>query len=84
MKDFDFGFTTISEGDIALDHNQLDTLTQQLKEEKERSKKLFDSVQPLLQNLGKSDGKEYIHWPDRVGKVEKFANKLKSIYLDGT
>lgn len=40
---------------------------------------LYKSITPFLDNLCKNPGKSTIFWPDRVGKIESYKNKLKSI-----
>ena len=39
-----------------------------------------DLVLPLLYNLQKNPEKEYIHWPNRLDKVEEFRDKLTEVY----
>jgi hypothetical protein len=38
-------------------------------------------VMPLLNNLAKDPERDYIHWPDRVEKIQKFINKINN-YVD--
>ena len=80
---FDFGFTVVDESeleavkktqDTANDAEQLATTTQ------DRLDKLYNAITPLLNNLKKNPEKEYILWPNRVDKVEKFEDVLRKIY----
>ena len=41
---------------------------------------MFNAIMPLLYNLQKNPGKEYIYWPDRHNKVEQFRDKLTILY----
>jgi|TARA_R100001509_G_C4877781_1_gene219117 hypothetical protein len=80
---FDFGFTVVDESeleavkktqDTANDAEQLATTTQ------DKLDKLYNAITPLLNNLKKNPEKEYILWPNRVDKVEKFEDVLRKIY----
>ena len=74
MSDFnDFGFT-------AVDESEIDTPTDEIEEANARTDKLYNAIKPLLKNLKANPGKEYIHWPNRVDKVEEFEANLKKIY----
>jgi hypothetical protein len=69
----DFGFTAVDESEIDAPADELDSVNTKLT-------KLYEAVQPLLENLKANPEKEYIHWPDRVKRVEQFQKTLKSIY----
>lgn len=72
LDDFDFGFTSISEEDLPA--------TKALDGEKAKSQKMYDAILPLLNNLKKdADNSPYIHWPNRVEKIDAFIEKLESI-----
>ena len=80
---FDFGFTVVDESELEAvkktqdtvnDAEQLATTTQ------DRLDKLYNAITPLLNNLKKNPEKEYILWPNRVDKVEKFEDLLRKIY----
>lgn len=43
----------------------------------DRAQGMYDLILPLLNNLMTYPDKEYIHWPDRVQKIEAFKAKLK-------
>jgi len=76
---FDFGFTAVTEEELEV--------VQQAKEQAEghldtyeRLTKLFNAVQPLLNNLKANPEKDYIYWPNRLEKVEQFEDMLQEIY----
>lgn len=72
-EDFDFGFTTVSE-DI---FQQAEATVQ---EGTAKAEAMYKAILPLLNNLAKdADKNAYIHWPNRVEKIEAFKKKLLSI-----
>ena len=74
MNDFnDFGFTGVDESEI-------DAPADEIEEANAKTAKLYNAIKPLLKNLKANPGKEYIHWPDRVNKVEQFEASLKKIF----
>jgi len=76
---FDFGFTAVTEEEL----DSVQTLQQSVEEAgdvEERLNKLYNAIQPLLNNLRKDPEKEYILWPNRLEKVEQFSDLLDSIY----
>jgi len=76
---FDFGFTAVDESE--LETYQTATVAKETAlSTQERLDKLFNAIQPLLQNLKKNPEKEYILWPNRLDKVEQFEDLLQSIY----
>ena len=46
----------------------------------ERLNRLYNMVQPLLNNLAKNPEKNYIYWPDRLTKIEQFRDALDAVY----
>lgn len=40
---------------------------------------MYSAIMPLLNNLAKDENKEYIYWPNRKEKIDKFIAKIKSI-----
>lgn len=73
---FDFGFTAVTE-------NELETVreaTTAADTVQGRLEKLYNAVQPLLNNLKKNPEKDYIYWPNRLDKVEQFSDMLDGIY----
>ena len=83
---FDFGFTAISE--VELDayqdaqeaHSKVEQAAGEAGEYHNRLNKLFNAIQPLLNNLKKDPSKDYILWPDRLSKIEAFEDMLQDIY----
>jgi hypothetical protein len=80
---FDFGFS-------AMDAEELEVV-QSAKEEavaasstatdlEDRFNKLYNMVQPLLNNLKKNPSKDYIYWPNRLDKIEEFSDALDKVY----
>lgn len=71
--DFDFGFTTVSE-DI---FQQAEATVQ---EGTAKAEAMYNAILPLLNNLAKdADKNAYIHWPNRVEKIEAFKKRLQTI-----
>lgn len=68
---FDFGFTAVTESE--LESSQTVEVLQA------RLDKLYKSITPLLNNLKKNPEKDYIHWPNRVAKVEEFERMIAKI-----
>lgn len=80
---FDFGFTAVDEDELEV----VQTATQKINETsstaaelEKKIDKLYNAIQPLLNNLKKNPEKEYIHWPNRIQKVEEFEDYLLKIY----
>tara|TARA_Y100000385_G_C12738959_1_gene485958 strand:- start:341 stop:619 length:279 start_codon:yes stop_codon:yes gene_type:complete len=80
---FDFGFTAVNEEELksvqqnaerANDAEQSVTVTQ------DKLDKLYNAVQPLLNNLKANPEKDYIYWPNRTVKVEQFEDLIQGIY----
>jgi hypothetical protein len=72
-------FTAVTEEEL----DTVQTLQQSVEEAgdvEERLNKLYNAIQPLLNNLRKDPEKEYILWPNRLEKVEQFSDLLDSIY----
>ena len=84
---FDFGFTAIDESELdayqlAQDaQNQLKDASGTAEELQARLESMFTAIQPLLNNLKKDPGKDYILWPNRLQKIEAFEDMLQGIYL---
>lgn len=75
LDDFDFGFTSVAEDELPA--------AKALDGEKAKSQKLYDAIIPLLANLKKdADKSPYIHWPNRVEKIDAFIEKLDSILAE--
>jgi len=72
--DFDFGFSIVNEEELPKESEE--ALSRRLD-------KLYNAIQPLLNNLEANPEKEYIHWPNRIESIEKFREKLRTIYSEG-
>lgn len=80
---FDFGFTAVDENELqavqdaqkALGDTESEANTTQ-----EKLDRLFNAIQPLLNNLKANPEKEYIYWPNRVSKVDEFEDYIRGIY----
>ena len=80
---FDFGFTAVDENELEAVQkaNQVvESTSSNVEELQEKVDKLFNAVQPLLNNLKANPEKEYIYWPNRIEKVEQFEDHLYKIY----
>jgi hypothetical protein len=64
----DFGFTT-------LDEKEIETLNST----EDKARAMFNLVLPLLENLKKDTGKDYIFWPGRQNKIEEFQKELEKL-----
>ena len=73
---FDFGFTAVTEEELEV--------VQKSSTEKDavesRLDKLYNAIQPLLNNLRKNPEKDYIYWPNRLDKVDQFSDLIDDIY----
>lgn len=80
---FDFGFTIVDEGELEVVQKANETLslnTTAVISTREKLDKLFNAVQPLLNNLKQNPEKEYILWPNRLEKIEQFEDHIQKIY----
>ena len=88
--DDDFGFSLVSESELKAMENQLAKQVQQketevIKTNQEMQNKLQQlrgMIMPLLNNLAKDEGREYIYWPDRAKKIKAFITKIDK-FVDG-
>lgn len=80
---FDFGFTAVTEEELEK-VQEITTQVQQtetsLASLQNKVDDLYNAIIPLLTNLKKNPEKDYIHWPNRLGKVEEFETYLTNIY----
>ena len=76
---FDFGFTLVDESELE-SAQRLESVESSVDEYQARLDLLYNAIQPLLANLKMSPDKEYILWPDRVEKIEKFETHIQKIY----
>lgn len=82
LDEFDFGFTLMTEDELDVVQETKNTLTATKEETTQwqnKAETMYRMIQPLLNNLASDESKEYIYWPDRVEKIQKFQLKLKSI-----
>lgn len=87
---FDFGFSVVDEEELEVlqqaktEIEATKTTLQQTSAEaetlEERLNRLYNMVQPLLNNLAKNPEKNYIYWPDRLTKIEQFRDALDAVY----
>ena len=83
---WDFGFTIVDESELdayqqAQEAKQkLEVVSGSSQEVEEKLHRLYNAIQPLLNNLKKSPERDYILWPDRLSKIEAFEDMLQDIY----
>ena len=83
LSDFDFGFTAVDENELAAVTTataKVSSASADVKAVQSKMETMFNAIMPLLNNLQKNPGKEYIYWPDRHNKVEQFRDKLTILY----
>lgn len=83
---FDFGFTAVDEDELEAVQQAEATIqqtSQAASTTQERLDSLYNAITPLLNNLKKNPEKSYIHWPNRLEKVEQFEDHLQKIYTGG-
>ena len=87
---FDFGFTAVDEKELNA-YQEAEQLKQEAQSKltvagstathlQDKVDKLYNAVQPLLNNLKVNPEKEYIYWPARLDKIESFEKYLYDIY----
>lgn len=80
---FDFGFTAVTEDELEAVQSikaEAEMINESSFELNERLDKLYNAIQPLLNNLRMNPEKDYIYWPNRSEKVDQFENMLYNIY----
>lgn len=78
---FDFGFTAVNESELEAVQQAKD-VEQSVEVLQHKLDRLHKAIIPLLSNLKKNPEKDYIHWPNRVQKVEEFEAFISSIVGD--
>ena len=81
---FDFGFTLVDEDELEVvqqAQSQVASVSSSVEETQDKLDKLYNAIQPLLNNLKANPEKEYIKWPNRTEKIEQFEDHIQSIYL---
>ena len=79
--DFDFGFTAVTEDELEVAQKAV-AATESATATEEKLNALYNAILPLLTNLKKNPEKDYIYWPNRVGKVEEFEDHISKIIKD--
>lgn len=90
LEDFDFGFSAVSEEELKTIERELEATVadkeQQIKQVEQsyhnKLGTLYNMIMPLLKNLAKDEGKDYIYWPDRKEKMEAFIKKVQDVVND--
>lgn len=80
---FDFGFTLVDEQELEAVQDataKVQTVSSTVQSTQERLDKLYNAVQPLLNNLKQNPEKEYILWPNRLEKIEQFEDHIQKLY----
>jgi len=80
---FDFGFTLVDENELEAVQQAQATVTatsSTADETQAKLDKLYNAIQPLLNNLKMNPEKEYILWPNRTEKIEQFEDHIQGIY----
>jgi hypothetical protein len=79
---FDFGFSAVDESEL----ESFQKATAEAKEAsatastyEEKLNSLYNAIIPLLTNLKKNNDKDYIYWPNRLERVEKFEEMISNI-----
>ena len=76
---FDFGFTAVDETELDV-VQQAQKVAVEAEGTADKLDKLYNAIQPLLNNLKANPEKDYIYWPNRIEKVEQFETHLYNIY----
>ena len=79
---FDFGFTAVDESELESVQKaqaEVNTTSADAQHAEDKLNKLYNAILPLLTNLKKNPEKDYIYWPNRVGKVDEFEDMITKI-----
>ena len=82
---FDFGLTAVDESELESVQKaqaEVNTTSADAQLAEEKLNKLYNAILPLLTNLKKNPEKDYIYWPNRVGKVDEFEDMITKIVKD--
>lgn len=80
---FDFGFSAVDENELEVLQSTKATLESTAavaSDLEDRFNKLYNMVQPLLNNLKLNPEKDYIYWPNRLDKIEQFSDALDKVF----
>lgn len=81
---FDFGFSAMDADELEVVQAakaEATTSSSVAADMEDRFAKLYNMVQPLLNNLKANPDKDYIYWPNRLDKIEEFSDALDKVYL---
>lgn len=81
--DFDWGFSAVTLDELEVIQETKAKLEESDSESevlREKVAKIYNSIQPLLNNLRANPERDYLYWPDRLSKIEQFSDYLDSIY----
>ena len=79
---FDFGFTAVSEEELEVVQKtaaSAEEAAATATSYEDKLNKLYNAILPLLSNLKLNPEKDYIYWPNRLERVEKFEDHISSI-----
>ena len=82
---FDFGFTAVDEEELEAVQKATTAawkIESTANTTQEKLDSLYNAIVPLLNNLKKNPEKDYIYWPNRVGKVDEFEDMITKIVKD--
>ena len=82
---FDFGFTAVDESELESVQKaqaEVNTTSADARVMEDKLDNLYNAILPLLTNLKKNPEKDYIYWPNRVGKVDEFEDMITKIVKD--
>ena len=80
---FDFGFTAVTLDELEIIQETTAKLEESDAESaqlSDRLNKLYNAIQPLLNNLKADPTRDYIYWPGRMEKIEQFSDHLDAIF----
>ena len=79
---FDFGFTAVTEDELQAVQDaqkQVGDVSVEAQSTQDKLEKLYNSIQPLLNNLKANPEKDYIKWANRTVIIDKQIEKIKAI-----
>lgn len=83
-EDWDFGFSVVSEEELAQKEREalaeVEQVAADAEEYRRRLHLLRKMILPLLNNLAADgDNKAYIHWPNRTDKIKEFIDRVNKV-----
>lgn len=82
---FDFGFTIVDESELDAVQQataQVQTVSTTVESTQQKLDRLYNAIQPLLNNLKKNPEKDYIKWPNRKPIIEAQIERILEITRD--